>query len=128
MTQHSEREKELEAFKESQRRILEEFEARQRAELQAFEAEERSALEEFERRGGRPFEIKIDRAEFTVRERSRTGLQLRNLPEPPIGPDRDLFEVVTGGTDKKIGDTDEVRMRDGLRFFTAPGHINPGQA
>ena len=59
-------------------------------------------------------------------EHFRTGAQLRALPNPPIGPDRDLFEVVPGGSDEKIADTQEVKMRDGLRFFTAPAQINPG--
>ena len=55
-----------------------------------------------------------------------TGAELRRLPHPPIGPDRDLFEVVPGGSDKKIADGDVVEMRNGLRFFTAPAQINPG--
>jgi hypothetical protein len=126
MAESENREAELQAFKESQRRALEEFEARQRRALEEFEVEERLALEEFEKREGRPFEIKIDRNTFEVRERKLTGAQLRGLPNPPIPPERDLFEVVPGGTDRKIGDEEEVRMRDGLRFFTAPGQINPG--
>jgi len=72
------------------------------------------------------FHIRIDRAEFTVEQPELTGAQLRQLPSPPIGPDRDLFEVVPGGSDKKIIDTDPITMRDGLRFFTAPAQINPG--
>jgi hypothetical protein len=72
------------------------------------------------------FQIQIDRTHFTVTLQQMTGLQLRQLPTPPIGPDRDLFEVVPGGSDKKIGDNDEVEMRNGLRFFTAPAQINPG--
>jgi hypothetical protein len=72
------------------------------------------------------FHIRIDRSEFTVEKAELTGLQLRHLPKAPIGPDRDLFEVVPGGSDKKIADTDHVAMRDGLRFFTAPAQINPG--
>jgi hypothetical protein len=55
-----------------------------------------------------------------------TGAQLRHLPTPPIGPERDLFEVVPGGTDEKIGNDQVVEIRNGLRFFTAPAHINPG--
>jgi hypothetical protein len=55
-----------------------------------------------------------------------TGVQLRNVPNPPIGPERDLFEVVPGGSDRKIGNADVVEIRNGLRFFTAPGQINPG--
>jgi hypothetical protein len=91
------------------------------------EVREQEELKEFESRGGRAFTIKIDRTEYAVHERKRTGLQLRHLPNPPIGPDRDLFEVVPGGSDRKIADTTEVKMRDGLRFFTAPAQINPGR-
>lgn len=71
--------------------------------------------------------IKIDRKEYRVRESVLTGAQLRRLPEPDIGPDRDLFEVVPGGSDRKIANDQEVKMRDGLRFFTAPAQINPGR-
>jgi|SRR5579863_3481283 len=72
------------------------------------------------------FEIQIDRAHYTVTMKHMTGLQLRHVPTPPIGPDRDLFEVVPGGSDRKIGDNQEVEIRNGLRFFTAPAQINPG--
>ncbi len=73
------------------------------------------------------FEIQIDRKHFTVEENQLTGLQLRSLPSPAIGPDRDLFEVVPGGTDLKISDEQVVKMRNGLRFFSAPSQINPGR-
>lgn len=72
------------------------------------------------------FQIQIDREHFTVEQRTMTGAQLRALPTPPIGPDRDLFEVVPGGTDRKIESADIVNLRNGMRFFTAPAHINPG--
>ncbi len=72
------------------------------------------------------FQIQIDRKHYTVAEKQMTGSQLRALPSPPIGSDRDLFEVVPGGTDRKIGDAEVVEMRDGLRFFSAPAQINPG--
>jgi hypothetical protein len=72
------------------------------------------------------FEIQIDRTHYTVDLKQMTGLQLRALPLPPIGPDRDLFEVVPGGTDRKIGDQEVVDIRNGLRFFSAPAQINPG--
>lgn len=73
------------------------------------------------------FQIQIDRVHYTVEQDSLTGAQLRGLVTPPIGPERDLFEVVPGGTDRKIEDAEIVRMRNGLRFFTAPSHINPGR-
>jgi len=117
--------KDYEAFKERQLRELREFEERQRKELDAFERLEREELKEFENED-RTVEIKIDRTEYKVHKRFLTGAQLRQLPQPPIGPDRDLFEVVPGGSDKKIADDMRVEMRDGLRFFTAPAQINPG--
>lgn len=80
---------------------------------------------------GRPdlsktFEIKIDRMNYKISEAALTGAQLRQLPEPDIGSDRDLFEVVPGGSDLKIEADAKVEMRNGLRFFTAPAQINPG--
>jgi hypothetical protein len=130
MAEHDEsgradREKELEAFIERQQRELREFEEKQKKELEEFERHEREELKEFEERQ-HPYEIKIDRTEFKVKERFLTGAQLRALPSPPIGTDRDLFEVVPGGSDEKIADMQEVKMRDGLRFFSAPAQINPG--
>jgi len=73
------------------------------------------------------FQIQIDRHHYTVHERELTGEQLRRVPTPPIPEDRDLYEVVPGEEDRLIKDDQEVAMRDGLRFFTAPRHINPGR-
>lgn len=72
------------------------------------------------------FEIFIDRTRYVVTQREMTGEQLRQVPPTPIGPDRDLFERVQGGSDLKIENTTVVEIRDGLRFFTVPAHINPG--
>jgi hypothetical protein len=119
------REKELEVLKERQLRELREFEEHQLKELEEFERHELEELKEFEERQ-HPYEIKIDRTEFKVKEHFLTGAQLRALPSPPIGPDRDLFEVVPGGSDEKIAETQKVKMHDGQRFFTAPAQINPG--
>jgi len=55
-----------------------------------------------------------------------TGQQLRQVPSPTIGPELDLFEVVPGGSDRKVDDSYAVEIRNGLRFFTAPAQINPG--
>lgn len=73
------------------------------------------------------FEIRIDRTTFKVEQSVMTGAQLRKLPDPDIGLDRDLFEVVPGGSDLKIEVDTQVQIRNGLRFFTAPAQINPGQ-
>ena len=72
------------------------------------------------------FNIQIDRAHFTVMQKEMTGAELRRVPPEPIGADRDLFEVVPGHPDRKIGDADIVEISNGKRFFTAPSHINPG--
>jgi hypothetical protein len=72
------------------------------------------------------FQIQIDRAHFTVESDHLTGAQIRQLPNPPIGPDRDLYEVVPGNSDQKVADNDNVEIRNGKRFFTAPAKINPG--
>jgi len=74
------------------------------------------------------FHIQIDRVHYTVTKPQMTGAELRQVPPTPIGPDRDLFEVVPGHPDRKIGDADVVQIQDGKRFFTAPSHINPGTA
>ena len=73
------------------------------------------------------FKIQIDRVHFMVTQERMTGAELRRVPPTPIGADRDLFEVVPGGTDRKIGDTEAVEIKNGKRFFTAPAQINPGQ-
>ena len=73
------------------------------------------------------YSIQIDRSRYEVRKESLTGAELRALPDPEISADRDLFEVVPGGTDLNIELDTKVEMRDGLRFFTAPSHINPGR-
>jgi len=79
--------------------------------------------------GAKPveFHIKIDRIEYRVTQEELTGAQLRQLPKPPIGPDRDLFEVIPGQADRKIDDTYVVEIFNGKRLFTAPAHINPGR-
>jgi hypothetical protein len=74
----------------------------------------------------RNYKIQIDRVHYTVHQHEMTGAELRNVPEPPVAHDRDLFEVVPGHSDRKIAEDETVEIKDGLRFFTAPAHINPG--
>jgi hypothetical protein len=73
------------------------------------------------------FRIQIDRVHYTVHQREMSGEQLRQVPIPPIGPDRDLYEVRPGEPDLRIENDTVVKIREGLRFFTAPHHINPGR-
>ena len=70
--------------------------------------------------------IQIDREHFKVDDVVLTGAQLRALPTSPIGPERDLFQVVPGGQDLKINNDQPVELKSGMRFFTAPAQINPG--
>ena len=74
------------------------------------------------------FQIQIDRVHYTVTQAEMTGVELRQVPDPPIGLERDLFEVVPGDQDRKIEDDDVVQIHNGQRFFTAPKQINPGSA
>ena len=76
--------------------------------------------------GDKEFTIQIDRTRYEWSYEKISGIQLRTLPSPPIPPNRDLFQVVPGHPDLKINDDDTVQVHDGLRFFTAPGTINPG--
>lgn len=73
------------------------------------------------------FHIQIDRAHYDVDKDRMTGEELRHVPPVPIPEDRDLYEVRPAEGDRKIEDTTVVEMRNGLRFFTAPGHVNPGR-
>lgn len=87
--------------------------------------------------GGEPLDptriltIRIDRKEYPVPPDMLdaghlTGRQIRQMADPHIGPERDLFEVVPGGSDRKIADGQRVHIRDHMRFFSAPAVINPG--
>ena len=81
----------------------------------------------------RKLTIRIDREDYPVpfellQDGTLTGLQIRRFPNPDIGPERDLFEVVPGGSDRKIENDERVRIQDGMRFFSAPAVINPGCA
>jgi hypothetical protein len=71
--------------------------------------------------------IHIDKEKFKVNDGSMTGAQLRQLPTPAIGADRDLVLVVPGPADDiLVGDEQEIELKDGMHFFTAPSTINPG--
>lgn len=71
--------------------------------------------------------IHIDRKLFKVEQEELTGVELRTLPDPDIGPDFDLWLEVPGEEDRRIEDGESVKLRDGMHFFTAPRVINPGR-
>lgn len=70
--------------------------------------------------------INIDKKPYTAPSPVMTGSALRQLAQPPIGPQRDLFLVVPGGDDQKIGDDEQVSLKPGMHFYSAPATINPG--
>lgn len=74
--------------------------------------------------GGIP--IHIDREMFKVDQETITGAELRALPTPPIGADRNLYRVVPGGQDVRINDADVVDLERGMHFVTAPKNVTPG--
>lgn len=73
-----------------------------------------------------PITIRIDRTDYEVFKRKMTGTELRAVPSPDVAADRDLWRDVPDKRDVKVQDEDIVRLKDGMRFFTAPGRINPG--
>lgn len=81
---------------------------------------------------GRPaktVEITIDQQAFAVPKSEITAEDLRVLPDPDIGPDRDLYLEGTGDHDDDLIEAGEtVRLKKGLNFFTAPASITPGRA
>lgn len=70
--------------------------------------------------------ILIDKKEYKAPEPVMTGAQLRALTKPPIDSEYDLFQIVPDGEDKPITDNEEVPLKNGDRFFSAPHNINPG--
>jgi hypothetical protein len=86
------------------------------------------APEEKKAKPDKKIAIFIDRKEFKVDDKKTTGAELRTLPEPDIGPEFDLWLEVPRGEDDRIDGDEKVRLKDGMRFFTAPSTINPGRA
>lgn len=71
--------------------------------------------------------IRVDRVDYEVFKCKMTGAELRAVPTPDVASDRDLWRDVPDKRDVKVQDEDVVRLKNGMRFFTAPGRINPGQ-
>jgi hypothetical protein len=76
----------------------------------------------------RTIAIHIDRADYRVAAGPTTDQQLRSLPNPPIGADRDLWLDVVDAQDVKIATGAVVELTAGMRFFTAPSSVNPGMS
>jgi hypothetical protein len=71
--------------------------------------------------------IQIDRGSFQLHRGTLTGAELRQLPNPEIAADRDLFLVAGGGEDDRlIHDQQRLELADGMSFFTVPRTILAG--
>lgn len=72
--------------------------------------------------------ILIDGQKVIAPSRRMTGAELRALPKPPVGQDRDLWLDAAGDLDELIADDRVVELHPQMRFFTVPRIINPGRA
>jgi hypothetical protein len=70
--------------------------------------------------------ISIDRRPYHAPLPRMTGAELRQLAEPHIGPDRDLYLDVPGSGGRLIADSETVDLRPGMHFFSVPRSINEG--
>lgn len=77
----------------------------------------------------KPIEITIDQETFTLPKEEISAEELRALPEPDIGVDRDLYLEGKGSHDDDlIAAGENVKVKSGMHFFTAPASITPGCA
>ena len=72
--------------------------------------------------------VVIDGLPYRVHGGVLAAVRIRSLPHPPIGPERDLWLEVQGGSDRFLVDQETVELTEGLRFFTAPQRIMAGSA
>lgn len=78
--------------------------------------------------GGGVVPILIDGQRVRPPRGEITGAELRQLVDPPIGADRDLWLDIDGDLDRKIEDDDIVQLEPQMEFFSVPREINPGGA
>lgn len=74
----------------------------------------------------RKLTIFIDGAPVQAPKQTMTGLELRQLTDPEIGGDRDLWQDVKGELDNLVEDEEPIRLKSKMVFFTVPKVINPG--
>jgi hypothetical protein len=78
-------------------------------------------------RGPKQVKVTIDSEIFSVPKAEISAHELRALPDPDIGPDRDLYLEAPGNQDDDLIENDGViTLKDKMRFFTAPASITPG--
>lgn len=70
--------------------------------------------------------IIIDGQRMLAPRRRMTGMEIRQLLEPPIPSDRDLWRDADGDLDDLVEDSEPVDLFPQTVFFTVPRVINPG--
>jgi len=73
-----------------------------------------------------PIPIVIDRRSYDAPRNPMTGAELRQLAEPHIGPDRDLYLDRPGTRGVLILNEERVELHPGMHFFSVPKHIHEG--
>ena len=69
--------------------------------------------------------IHIDKKQYFAEKNPITGAELKTLAG--ITGEFDLFKVVPGqGDDIKVADAEQVELKDGDHFYSAPRTLNPG--
>jgi hypothetical protein len=71
--------------------------------------------------------IFIDGAKYHAAAAELTGAQIRELAQPPVAEDRDLWLDIVDKLDELIEDDQVVHLEAKMRFFSVPREINPGQ-
>jgi len=71
--------------------------------------------------------ITIDTKPYKAPKTPMTAEELRELANPDIGTDRDLWRTVPGPADDVlVNDRTSVNLEPGMHFYSAPRTINPG--
>lgn len=70
--------------------------------------------------------ILIDGKKVLAARGELTGAEIRNLVDPPIADDRDLWLDRDGTLDDLVENDEVIELRPQMRFFTVPRIINPG--
>jgi hypothetical protein len=76
----------------------------------------------------KPIRIHIDRTPYEVGAHELTGAQLRDLPNPPIAADFDLWLEEHGNVeDELVEPATVIKLKEDMHFYSAPSKINPGR-
>ncbi len=70
--------------------------------------------------------ILIDGTKVHAPRGALTGAEIRQLVDPLVGPDRDLWLDRDETLDDLVEDDETIELRPQMRFFTVPRIINPG--